>query len=154
MLFNRRGETSILENTQLSPEDESLIIESALMEGLSIEELESFLESSAEVNDALRMDIVQEKSIVRLDKKAKLNRAYMTAIFAVAKRKKDKKFKKLQTLWKMEAMIEKDLIKRHGAEAMREAKKAMQTASKSNSKLVKKAVNTVKNSLNGGKVTK
>lgn len=154
MLFNRNGETSILENTQLSPEDESLIIESALMEGLSNEELESFLESSAEVNDALRMDIVQEKSIVRLDKKAKLNRAYMTAIFAVAKRKKDKKFKKLQTLWKMEAMLEKDLIKRHGSEAMREAKKAMQTASKSNSKLVKKAVNNVKKSLNSGKVTK
>ena len=93
MLFNRNGQTTVLENTDLTPEEESLIMEAALCEGLSNEELEAFLENSMEVNDAIRMDIVQEKSIVRLDKKAKLQRSYMTAIFTIAKRKKDKKFK-------------------------------------------------------------
>lgn len=154
MLFNRFGETSVLESTDFTPEEESLVIEAAIAEGLSLDELESFLENTSEVNDAIRMDIVQEKTIVRLDKKARLNRAYMTAVFAVAKKKKDKKFKKLQTLWKLEKAIEKYLIKRYGNEAMRQAKKSMQNASRSNSKLVKKAVNTVKNSLNSGKVTK
>lgn len=154
MLFNRFGETSTLESADFTPEEESLIIEAAIAEGLSLDELESFLENTSEVNDAIRMDIVQEKTIVRLDKKARLNRAYMTSVFAVAKKKKDKKFKKLQTLWKLEKAIEKYLIKRYGNEAMRQAKKSMQNASRSNSKLVKKAVNTVKNSLNSSKVTK
>lgn len=154
MLFNRNGQTTVLENTDLAPEEESLIMEAALCEGLSNEELETFLENSMEVNDAIRMDIVQEKSIVRLDKKAKLQRSYMAAIFTIAKRKKDKKFKKLQTLWKMETAIEKYLIKRYGNEAMRQAKKSMQNAKKSNSQLVKKAVANVNKSLNGGKVVK
>ena len=154
MLFDKYGKTGVIESTELSVEDESLIMEAALLEGLSGEELESFLENAAEVNDAIRMDIVQEKTIVRLDKKARLNRAYMTSVFAVAKKKKDKKFKKLQTLWKMEAAIEKYLIKRYGNEAMRNAKKSIQKGVKSNSKLVKKAVANVANSLNGNKVVK
>ena len=156
MLFDNFGRTSTLENSNeiLSAEDESLIMEAALLEGLSCEELEAFLENSSDVNDAIRMDIVQERSIVRLDKKAKISRAWMTSVFAIARKKKDKKFKKLQTLWKMEAAIEKYLIKRYGNEAMRVAKKSVQNGTKANSKLVKKAVNTVKGQLNTTKVTK
>lgn len=150
MLFGINGRVEpTVESTEFTPEEQGLVVEAAMLESLSKEELDAFLENASDVNNAVRLDIVQERTIVRLDKKAKLSRAYMASVFNIARKKKDKKFKKLQMLWKLEAAIEKYLIKRYGNEAMREAKKAVQNANKANSGMIKKAVNNVKKSLNG-----
>lgn len=125
-------------------EDEVALMEAVLMDGLSSEELEAFLESADEVNDAIEGEVLLERSIVKLDKFAKLSRAKRIAIFNIARRKKDPKMKKLVTLWKMEARIQKYLIKKYGNEAGKEAKHMVNKKATSNSKSVKKAAEKAK----------
>jgi hypothetical protein len=125
-------------------EDEVALMEAVLMDGLSSEELEAFLESADEVNDAIEGEVLLERSIVKLDKFAKLSRAKRIAIYNIARRKKDPKMKKLVTLWKMEARIQKYLIKKYGNEAGKEAKHMVNKKSISNSKSVKKAAEKAK----------
>ena len=145
MLFNRFGNSEpVAENMELTPEEESVIIESVLLDGLSKEELDSFLENSAEVNNAINLDILQERSVVRLDKMAKLDRAIATSTFVVARRKKDRDMKKLDMLWKLEAVLRKRIEKRHGAEGRRLAKKAMRNGNKAQSKIVKRTIDNTK----------
>ena len=132
-------ESAALESTvEFDLEDEVALMEAVLMDGLSGEELEAFLESADEVNDAVEGEVLLERSIVKLDKFAKLSRAKRVAIFNIARRKKDPKMKKLTTLWKMEARIQKYLIKKYGNEATKEAKK-MVNKKAVNGKSVKKA---------------
>lgn len=125
-------------------EDEVALMEAVLMDGLSSEELEAFLESADEVNDAIEGEVLLERSIVKLDKFAKLSRAKRIAIFNIARRKKDPKMKKLVTLWKMESRIQKYLIKKYGNEAGREAKQMVNKKATSNSRSVKKAAEKAK----------
>lgn len=125
-------------------EDEVALMEAVLMDGLSSEELEAFLESADEVNDAIEGEVLLERSIVKLDKFAKLSRAKRIAIFNIARRKKDPKMKKLVTLWKMESRIQKYLIKKYGNEAGKEAKQMVNKKATSNSKSVKKAAEKAK----------
>ena len=125
-------------------EDEVALMEAVLMDGLSSEELEAFLESADEVNDAIEGEVLLERSIVKLDKFAKLSRAKRIAIFNIARRKKDPKMKKLVTLWKMEARIQKYLIKKYGNEAGKEAKHMVNKKATTNSKSVKKAAEKAK----------
>lgn len=125
-------------------EDEVALMEAVLMDGLSSEELEAFLESADEVNDAIEGEVLLERSIVKLDKFAKLSRAKRIAIYNIARRKKDPKMKKLVTLWKMEARIQKYLIKKYGNEAGKEAKHMVNKKSITNSKSVKKAAEKAK----------
>ena len=119
-------------------EDEVALMEAVLMDGLSSEELEAFLESADEVNDAIEGEVLLERSIVKLDKFAKLSRAKRIAIYNIARRKKDPKMKKLVTLWKMEARIQKYLIKKYGNEAGKEAKHMVNKKSITNSNLLKR----------------
>jgi hypothetical protein len=82
-----------------------------------------------------------ERSIVRLDKEARKNRAYKMAIFQTAKEKGDRDFKKLLTLWKLERFLEGKLEKRYAAQAKQLAKNALKKAKATKSKVVGKAVN-------------
>lgn len=128
---------------EVTLEDESLIMEGAIMDGLSNEELEAFLENASELRTVVDEEIVMEKTIVRLDKKAKLSRARAMAIFTIAKEKKDPKFKKLLTLWKLENKILKYLEKKYGNAATARAKKTV-NSKKTKSPSVKKAITKAK----------
>lgn len=128
---------------EVTLEDESLIMEGAIMDGLSNEELEAFLENASELRTVVDEEIVMEKTIVRLDKKAKLSRARAMAIFTIAKEKKDPKFKKLLTLWKLENKILKYLEKKYGNAATARAKKTV-NSKKTKSPSVKKAISKAK----------
>jgi hypothetical protein len=149
MLFGSNG--NIQPNTEdvLSTEDQALIFEAAILESLTGEELTAFLESHNEVNAAIRDEVLLEKSIVRLDKKAKTSQAQKMAVFTIAKEKNDPKLKKLLTVWRMERLLEMDLFKKYGNEGLRRAKKAVGNGQKSKSALVKKVANNVNKSLNG-----
>lgn len=133
---------------EMSAEDSALIVEAALCENLSKEELEGFLENAEAVSESINSEILLERSIVKLDKKAKLSQAQKVAIFTVAREKKDPKFKKLVTLWKIEKKLENYLEKKYAAEGLRRAKKAL-TTKKPKSKVVSKAIDKAKSLLNG-----
>lgn len=145
MLFT---ETGIGENEEMSLESLQYIIEAMLYDTLSSDELESFLENSFEVNSAIAEEVVMEKTVVRLDKKAKLSKARKMAVFTIAREKNDPKFKKLLTLWRMERSIEQYLDKKYGNEAMRRAKKAQSTAANSKAATVQHAANKAKSMFN------
>lgn len=132
---------------EMSAEDSSLIVEAAICENLSKEELESFLENAEAVTESVNSEILLERSIVKLDKKAKLSQAQKVAIFTVAREKKDPKFKKLLTLWKIEKKLENYLEKKYAAEGLRRAKKAL-SVKKSKSKALSKAIDKAKEQLN------
>ncbi len=148
MLFTNRGiQESSYGEEEISTEAMSMIVEAAMLDTLTDEEITTFCESHIETNQALDEEIVTEKTIVRLDKKAKLSQAQKMSVFTIAKEKNDPKFKKLVTVWRMERVLEDELFKRYGNEGLRRAKKAMASASQSKSKTLKKASKSVNSQL-------
>lgn len=85
---------------------------------------------------------VMETSIIKLDKKAKKQRAYKLAILQCAKDDDNKDYKKLETLWKMEKFLFRKLEKRYASKAR---SRMMQTAKKASEKnnVFKKAKNAL-----------
>lgn len=147
MLFNHLGQFEH-DDSNIVKESAVAINEAILLEGLTREELISFLESSMQTNTAVREEILEERSIVKLDKKAKLSKAIKTAVYTIAKEKKDKDFKKLVTLWKMEKVLEKKLEKKYAGPAKQRAKKQMAANARSKSDVVKKATEKAKQMIN------
>lgn len=155
MLFDNRGLTNPNEEN-FDARTEALILEAALLD-MPAAEVEALLEDTTDVAAAISENVVLERTIVRLDKTAKLSKARKMAVFAVAKERNDPKFKKLMTVWKWERFLEAFLDKKYGNEAMRRAKKSISNSSKSKSKLVATASKTADRSLNlqpGGKYAK
>nr|DAJ68118.1 MAG TPA: hypothetical protein [Caudoviricetes sp.] len=150
-LMNDYGIVAEGMDSEISLESTSAIAGSLLMEYCTPDEISAFLENSSEVELAQNEELLTEKTILKMDKVARLNRAYKTSIFQVAREKKDPLFKKLLTVWKMERFLEGKLEKKYGNEGRRRAKKVVANAGKSKSPLVKKAVSRVKASLNGKK---
>lgn len=146
MIFNKFGGNDNVE-AEVTTEAQSLILECALLDNASPEELGAFLENHNEVQGVLRDNILLEKSIVRLDKKAKLSRAQKMAAFTIAKEKNDVMFKKLLTVWRMERFLEAKLLKKYATPAMSRAKQSMMNAQRAGSGLVKKVANTVASQL-------
>lgn len=128
-------------------EEEALLTEAMLLDA-GPDVVEELLESNAQVDSLLQQEVLMERSIVRLDKNAKINRAYWTAIFNIARKKKDSKYKKLVTLWKMEKQIEKYLEKKYGNEARRIAKKSVNKKANSTNKAVSTATAKAKTMFN------
>ena len=130
MLFNKNGNLN-QEEEVLSTEAVNYIMEAFVKEEFTPDEMSMFLENQTEIDDAINNNILMEKTIVRLDKKAKLSKARKMAVFTIAKEKNDPKFKKLLTVWKMERFLEDYLDKKYGNEASRRAKKAVSNSAKS-----------------------
>ena len=152
MIFDDNG--LIINEFDNETEVNALIIECAILDTFSNEEIESLTENTYDLGKAINEDILVERSIVRLDKEAKKNKAYKMAIFQVAKEKNDRDFRKLLTLWKLERFIEAKLEKRYGAQAKQLAKQAMKKSKNTKSKAVGKAVNKANLLINDGKVRK
>lgn len=133
---------------EISLESASLILESILLEQLSSEELDTFIGDHNEVNAAYQDEVLLERSIVRLDKHAKLSLAQKTATFTIAREKGDPMFKKLLTVWRMERYLELLLFKKYGNQAMRRARESMSKASKSRSSVIKRVASNVHKQLN------
>lgn len=147
MLFNNNGSV-IPETDEISLEATSYISEMMMLDTLTSEDIRSFCESQEEVDAAIADGILMERTIVRLDKKAKLSKATKMAVFTIAKEKNDQDFKKLTTVWRMERYLEAKLEKKYLNEAMRRAKKSVAKSANSKSKTVKKAASTGKKDLN------
>ena len=152
MIFDDNG--LIINEFDNETEVNALLVECAILDTFSNEEIESLTENTYDLGKAINEDILVERSIVRLDKEAKKNKAYKMAIFQVAKEKGDRDFKKLLTLWKLERFIEAKLEKRYGAQAKQLAKQAMKKSKNTKSKAVGKAVNKANLLIGDGKVRK
>lgn len=116
--------------TSMSDKDAMLIFEGALHDILSAEEMAAITESASESGYLTQNEIVMEKTIVRMDKKARLQKALKTATFTIAREKKDPKFKKLLTIWRIERSLEAYLLKKYHNEALRRAKASINRAGK------------------------
>jgi hypothetical protein len=131
MLFANDGSTWT--NEAISTEASALMMEAAMMDIMSSEEIEEFVSNPSDTAKAVTESVLLERSIVRLDKKAKLENLYKTAIFTIAKEKNDRDFAKLVKVWKSERFLEAKLEKKYGRQAMQRAKEAMRNKKKSGS---------------------
>ena len=152
MIFDDNG--LIINEFDNETEVNALLVECAILDTFSNEEIEALTENTYDLGKAINEDILVERSIVRLDKEAKKNKAYKMAIFQIAKEKNDRDFRKLLTLWKLERFIEAKLEKRYGAQAKQLAKQAMKKSKNTKSKAVGKAVNKANLLIGDGKVRK
>ena len=152
MIFDDNG--LIINEYSNETEVNALLVECAILDTFSNEEIESLTENTYDLGKAINEDILVERSIVRLDKEAKKNKAYKMAIFQIAKEKGDRDFKKLLTIWKLERFLEGKLEKRYAAQAKQMAKQAMKKARNTKSKAVGKAVSKANLLLGDGKVKK
>lgn len=152
MIFDKDG--LVINEYDSVTENTALIIECAILDTFSSEEIESLTENTYDLGKAVNEDILVERSIVRLDKEAKKNRAQKMAVFQIAKEKGDRDFKKLLTLWKLERFIEKKLEKRYSAQAKQLAKEALKKTKMTKSKAVGKAVDKANLLLDGTKTKK
>ena len=87
---------------------------------------------------------ILEVSIVRLDKKAKKQRAYKMAILQCAKDDDNKDYKKLETIWRMEKFLFRKLEKKYMARARSRMKQTANKAKTGKNPVVKKAVGVLK----------
>ncbi len=150
MLFGKDGE--IIANFENENEASSMVIECALMDTFSNEEINDLLENNMyDLDKACNEGVLCERTIVRLDKHAKKTKAEKMAEFQIAKEKNDRDFKKLLTIWKLERFLEEKIHKRYGAQAKTLAKKKLKEAKNTKSKAVKKASEKVHNLLNNNK---
>lgn len=115
----------------------SVAMEEAVVEGLS-EVINDEKESGNAVGEGTIMEgvlpedaAVMEVSVVRLDKKARKQRAYKLAILQCAKDDDNKDYKKLETIWRMEKFLFRKLEKRYMARAR---SRMNQTANKASGK--------------------
>ena len=152
MIFDKEGlEIHEYDNdTEVS----SMIVECAILDAFSTEEIESLTENTYDLGKAVNEDVLIERSIVRLDKQAKKNKAFKMAIFQIAKEKGDRDFKKLMTVWKLERFLEGKLEKRYFAEAKQLAKETLKKAKMTKSKAVGKAADKANLLLDGVKTKK
>ena len=113
------------------------LVATIIQENATQHELLEILEEGAFV------DVLMERSIVRLDKQAKKDRAYELAKLQLAKEDNSRDWKKLVTLWKMEKLIKNKFDKIYGARALRIAAKAAQKAKSTNSPKAKIVANRI-----------
>lgn len=113
-------------------DDDALIAEAHILESLNPNQLEEFLSEGGLGESLVKMGVLNEKSIVRLDKIAKLSRAEKQAVYMIAKEKGDRDYKKLNTVWKLKKLLTAKLEKRYGVEAKRRAKTMVKKVNSSN----------------------
>lgn len=147
MIFGAKDNSNKNHDEDITLETMSLLTEAAILENSTDEEIEALLSNSEEVSALLDEEIVTERTIVRLDKQARVNQQQKVAVFTIAKEKNDPKFKKLMTVWRLERYLEAELFKKYGNEGLRRAKKSVHKQSLSKSGLVSRAAKNTKKQL-------
>lgn len=111
---------------EVTLESMQMINESAIMAFLTEDEQETLLESHIEIAALINGEVVNEKTLVRMDKKARISQVQKMAVFTIAREKNDPIFKKLLTVWRIERSLEEKLFNKYGSEGMRRAKSTVQ----------------------------
>jgi hypothetical protein len=142
-----------MEYESMTESDMSQIMQVAI-EDIAIE---SVIEELSENQSASLLEgvlpedlVVMEKTIVRMDKNAKRQRAYKLAILQCAKEDDNKDYKKLETIWKMEKYLMRRLERKYAARA----RSRMHQTSKKASKKTTLGSKLKKHLSNGPKLTR
>ena len=138
-VLNQIAAGAVVESVEpefVSESDMATLLAFALEEVCNDEEIEELKESAD--SGAVVFTPVEERSIVKLDKKAKKQQTYKVALYQVAKENNDPNYDKLVTLWKAERELEARLEKRWHSKAVSRMKQMANEASKSKSNAVKK----------------
>lgn len=88
----------------------SAVLAAALEESCNEEELDELAEQAN--NNLVTLSPVEERSIVKLDKKAKKQHAYRVALYKAAAEMNIKEFKQLKTLWQAEKELDRRIERR------------------------------------------
>ena len=134
------GDSSVLESMEpevVSESDMASLLAIALEDTCTDEELEEL--SEAVRVGKIELTPVEERSIVKLDKKAKKERAYRLALYQVAKEANDQNYAKLKTLWKAEKVLIAKLEKKYHSKAVSRMKQMAKETQNSKSDKVRKA---------------
>ena len=137
------GDSTVLENIEtevVSESDMASLLAVALEDTCTDEELEEL--SEAVKAGTVVLTPVEERSIVKLDKKAKKERAYRLALYQVAKEANDQNYAKLVTLWKAEKVLIAKIEKKYHSKAVSRMKQMAKEAKDSKSDKVRKAANS------------
>ena len=154
MLYEQIKDMQILENATdtanciaISNDDLSTLMAVYISESVGLEGTDEILDEPGDVTESTYSgyDDVMERTIVKLDKRAKKNQAYKVALYAVAREADDPDYKRLVTLWQMEKYITRKLEKKYGVKAkayMREMKrKGAEKNKESKNPVIKKMTN-------------
>lgn len=131
-MFNYFDEDQLREGTVDAQVEEManadiLITESMIIECMAPDQIAEAMTGG--IFDKMVKDgILNEKSIVKLDKVAKRDRATMQAVYIIASEKGDRDFKKLLTVQKMRKALKNRLIKKYWTQAQQRTRKAGQAA--------------------------
>lgn len=136
MIIPKRKEEDVINENMINinvplqkPEEKIAIMEAAILDIYPGEELKPFLEST-ECRTLISMNMLSEKSIVKLDKAANRERAFSVAVLKLAKRANDKLFGKWVTVTKQKKLLFEKMCKKYKGPATREAKESMKKAKK------------------------
>lgn len=119
-------------------EGDQLILE-AILEDSGVELSES------DIHELISEQLLSERSIVRLDKKAKRAHAEKKAVIVLARENGDPLYKKLVTVYKMKKKLISRLVEKYGARAKSRVRKNMSNANKRVAPMVSKSASAAKN---------
>lgn len=137
--------TTIVEDTialeAMSDTVISDIISVSLESVCTDEELDELTNDNSSVTESMVFSPVLEKSIVKLDKSAKKQRAYKLAILHVAKEMGLKDYKQWCTIRKMDILLMRKMEKRCATKAKAYMREAQKRAAESTKNPLKKVAN-------------
>ena len=142
-------DTSVVENTavfeNMSEDAVASIITIALESACTDDELDNLEDGESEEEgtamEGVSFEPVLERSIVKLDKSAKKQRAYKMAILQVAKEMDLKEYKQWCTVRKMDVLLMRKMEKRCASKAKAYMREAEKRAKESTRNPIKKAAN-------------
>lgn len=122
MILNMNEASGLAVPAELVDINESItdeaIVTAALLECFTAEELsEENINFNPDLRALVESDILQEKTIIRMDRKAKMNKMYKLALYSILKKRNPKLFSKLKLSIKMKKSIVALANKKYGAQA-------------------------------------
>lgn len=139
-MLDQLASGSVLESVEadiVTESDMAALLTVALEDTCTDEELDELTEAAT--TGTIKFTPVEERTIVKLDKKAKKERAYRLALYQVAKEANNPDYNRLVSLWKAEKILIGKIEKKYRAKAISRMKQMASTAKKSSSDKVKKA---------------
>lgn len=135
------GQGAVLEEVEpvvVSESDMAALLTAALEDACSDEELDE-LSEGVQSGEITNLTPVEERSIVKLDKKAKKQHLYRLAIYQEAKEANDPFYEKLKTCWEAERMLDDKLEKKYHMKAQARMREMMKQSKNSKNAKMQKA---------------
>jgi hypothetical protein len=127
-------------NNSLEEENETLEGDQLIAEALILEAAEEGDFSEDDIDQLISENLLSERNIVRLDKKARKSHAIDKSVLVLAKENNDPLYKRLVKNWKQRRMIRAKLKQKYGSKAIARARKIQ---SKSRNKAFKKVASKI-----------